>query len=294
MYLKPKVSVVTITYGHEKYIVETLDGVLMQTYDGPVEFIIANDDSPDNTDGVIRRYFEEHNPPSNFTINYVRHEKNKGMNLNFLWALKQASGNYIALCEGDDYWNDPLKLQKQVDFMEQNHGYSACQHNRVLLDRFGNLTFKPFKKSIYTQCVLFRNILCGDYYNKAKHIFNGDTFLEYYLKTKGSFGYLDFIGAVYRYNGKGVYSSQNDSDRVTTSIASYHEILSALPLLKKTHKTELQKIIIELQYILAYNEKGQRQKKHFKEYCRLLFSFKNFSVIDCKRIIKYFLTHNFL
>ena len=124
----PKVSVVTITYGHEKYITETLDGVLMQQYDGPVEFIIANDNSPDATDEVVKKYFLENPAPSNFEIKYTKHETNKGMMPNFIWALEQTTGKYIALCEGDDYWIDPLKLQKQVDFLESNPDFVLSGH----------------------------------------------------------------------------------------------------------------------------------------------------------------------
>lgn len=124
----PKVSVITCTYGHEKYIAETLQGVLMQQYDGTVEFIIADDHSPDNTKEVIKNYFKEHPAPENFEIKYTQHDKNKGINPNFIWALEQASGKYIALCEGDDYWLDPLKLKKQVQVLESNPTIKICSH----------------------------------------------------------------------------------------------------------------------------------------------------------------------
>lgn len=119
----PKVSVVTITYGHEKYIIETLQGVLMQQFDGPVEFIIANDNSPDETDEVVKNYFRENSIPANFEIKYTKHEINKGIVPNFVWVFEQTNGKYIAFCEGDDYWTDPLKLQKQVDFLEAHEDY---------------------------------------------------------------------------------------------------------------------------------------------------------------------------
>lgn len=122
----PKVSVVTITYGHQDYILDTLKGVLMQEYIGEIEFIIANDNSPDETDRVVTEFLNTNSIPSRFEIKYTKHEKNLGMMPNFIWALKQAKGKYIALCEGDDYWTDPLKLQKQVDFLEENGGYVAC------------------------------------------------------------------------------------------------------------------------------------------------------------------------
>lgn len=125
----PKVSVVTITYGHEKYITKTLDGVLMQQYDGSIEFIIANDNSPDGTDVVVKNYFKENPIPANFEIRYTKHETNKSMMPNFNWALQQATGKYIALCEGDDYWTDPLKLHKQVEFLEKNEEFGLVHTN---------------------------------------------------------------------------------------------------------------------------------------------------------------------
>lgn len=145
----PKVSVVTITYGHEKYIEDTLNGVIMQRYDGPIEFIIANDHSPDETDAVVKRYLATHVIPQNIEIRYTNHSENKGMMPNFIWALQEASGTYIAFCEGDDYWTDPLKLQKQVDFLENNQDYQLCYTEFSLLeDRTGTLFRDCFKNRI--------------------------------------------------------------------------------------------------------------------------------------------------
>ena len=129
----PKLSVVTITYGHQDYITEMLDGVFMQQYDGPVEFIIANDNSPDNTDQVIKDYLAKHTIPDNFEVKYTKHPQNIGMMPNFFWALDQATGKYLSLCEGDDVWIDRLKLQKQVEFLEFNHDFSLVFSNAEVL-----------------------------------------------------------------------------------------------------------------------------------------------------------------
>ena len=118
---KSSVSVVMITYGHENYIKQAINGVLMQECDFEVELIIANDCSPDTTDLVVKKIIEEH--PNRNWIKYVKHKTNLGMMPNFIWALEQTKGKYIALCEGDDYWTDPLKLQKQVDFIESHPDY---------------------------------------------------------------------------------------------------------------------------------------------------------------------------
>lgn len=150
----PKVSVVTITYGHEDYITQTLDGVLMQNYPGEIEFIIANDNSPDATDEVIKDYFSSKQIPENFTIKYTKHEINKGMMRNFVWGLDQVSGKYIALCEGDDYWTDSFKLQKQVTFLENQENFSMHFHSAKVLTEDGISDcisyVSPLENKIYT------------------------------------------------------------------------------------------------------------------------------------------------
>lgn len=118
MSLLPIVSVSMITYGHEKFIEQAINCVLMQECNFEFELILVNDASPDTTDEVVTRMIETH--PKAKYITYIKHEKNIGMMPNFIFALEKCRGNYIALCEGDDYWADPLKLQKQVDFLEAN------------------------------------------------------------------------------------------------------------------------------------------------------------------------------
>lgn len=223
---KPKVSVVTITYAHEKYIEDTLRGVLMQQYDGPIEFIIANDNSPDQTDEVVKKFFDTHPIPENIEIKYTCHQENKGMMPNFIWALEQATGEYIALCEGDDYWTDPLKLQKQVDFLEDNEEYSMCFTNRSFLDENNILkTSSPLERDYsvedilkgfvaHTLTIMFRNV---DVIVKKVTEFNfnvGDRPLTYFCSLAGKVKLLKDDTAVYRYNGLGAWSSKKDDNLV--------------------------------------------------------------------------------
>ena len=116
-----KVSVLMITYYHEEFIEAAINGVLMQDCNFSFELIVADDNSPDQTVLVVDKLKRQHLKGD--IIKYTKHQKNKGANSNLLWALKQSKGEYIAICEGDDYWTDPLKLQKQVDFLEQNPDY---------------------------------------------------------------------------------------------------------------------------------------------------------------------------
>ncbi len=117
-------SVVTVTYNHEPYITKTIEGVLSQQINFPMEFIIAEDCSKDGTRAICNRYALQY--PS--LIKFITSEANVGAIENERRAMLVATGKYIAFCEGDDYWTDPLKLQKQVDFLEANPDYSVCFH----------------------------------------------------------------------------------------------------------------------------------------------------------------------
>ncbi len=119
-----EVSVVMITYNHEKYIEKAINGVLKQESSFPVELIIANDCSTDKTDALINALIKEYAGP--VRIAYTNHKQNKGMLPNFVWALSKASGNFVAFCEGDDEWIDSKKLEKQVQFMNRNKDVVIC------------------------------------------------------------------------------------------------------------------------------------------------------------------------
>lgn len=119
------VSVCMITYNHEKFISEAIEGVLMQKTTFPIELIIGEDCSTDTTRSICIDYQKKY--PE--IIKLQLPETNKGMMRNFIENMQAATGKYIALCEGDDYWTDPYKLQKQVDFLEANPEYSIIFHN---------------------------------------------------------------------------------------------------------------------------------------------------------------------
>lgn len=113
---KPLVSVWMITYNHEKFIAQAIDSVIMQKTNFDYEIVIGEDCSTDRTREIVLEYKAKH--PDKFKL--LLQEKNVGMMQNFIVTLKTCNGKYIALLEGDDYWTDPLKLQKQVDFLQAN------------------------------------------------------------------------------------------------------------------------------------------------------------------------------
>ena len=113
--VEPLVSVYMITYNHEKFIAQALDGILMQEVDFPYEIVIGEDKSTDRTRAVVCEYQRRH--PDKIRLHLSR-ENLFRQKLAGLGPLAACRGKYIAMCEGDDYWTDPQKLQKQVAVLE--------------------------------------------------------------------------------------------------------------------------------------------------------------------------------
>lgn len=131
----PKLSVILITYNHEKYIEKALDSVLSQVTDFPFEIVIGDDCSPDDTKNIIREYRDKY--PD--IIRIVHREKNTGRpTLNVYETTMKCRGDYLAYLEGDDFWTDSDKLQKQMDFLNEHPEYIACTHSHKMIDDNGN------------------------------------------------------------------------------------------------------------------------------------------------------------
>ena len=125
------VSVCTLTYNHEAYLRDTLEGILMQKVDFPMEILVNDDASTDGTRAILREYAEKYPDlirPFYQDVNL--YSQGKDLCLEVLYPA--ARGKYIALCEGDDYWTDPDKLQMQVDFLEAHPEYTACVHDTLV------------------------------------------------------------------------------------------------------------------------------------------------------------------
>ncbi len=244
------VSIVMITYGHEQFIREALEGVLMQEGGFDLELIIANDCSPDNTNLIISEILKSH--PKAHKIRYINHEKNLGMMPNFIFALQQAYGNYIALCDGDDYWTDPLKLQKQVDFLENNLEYNLVGHHAT--DSNSKLIGKHEKDSfsfediyyrtliIPTASLVFRNnIVFEDWITK---VYGGDKAIIFLNAKKGKLKILPFLGSFYRLHSGGI--EQLYKDDLRKSVRNINEYIIYYNMIKKLPKSiELRKKIIK-------------------------------------------------
>lgn len=223
----PLVSVRVITYNHGKFIRECLEGIFMQKTNFPFEVIIGEDCSKDNTK-IICEEFKARYPKE---INLLSSNKNLGAAQNAKKIRAVTRGNYIALCEGDDYWVDPLKLQKQVDFLEANPDYVLCFHRINIVSEDGTLmaqrkssdeivlyTWRDlFHISIPPLSVVFRNCI-KEYPSESFSVLNGDKFLFGMLSTYGAAAELGFVGGCYRKHRGGAFSAKNFFQKWRSSI----------------------------------------------------------------------------
>lgn len=145
--MKPKISVCTITYGQEKFIEKCLKGVLSQEGDFDLEYIIGNDNSPDNTTSIIEKYQKEH--PKGHCIKFINRTENIGIMPNFIQTINSSTGDYIAICDGDDYWTDKQKLQKQLNVLENEEKFILTGHNVEIFENeiIHDVSF-PYKNPI--------------------------------------------------------------------------------------------------------------------------------------------------
>ena len=239
------VSVIMITYNHEAFIRKAIEGVLIQECSFPVELLIGDDCSSDNTEAVVQDILNKH--PKAGCVKYMRNVVNLGPSENYLYLFKQCSGKYIANCEGDDYWTDPHKLQKQMDFLEANEGYSlVCggymsvntvtgEKNVVLkespddsmmTDAGFDITIEMFFQDWYTKTLttVFRTELL-DLGELANYRYTSDTQVFYHLLKKGNGYYIRDVLGAYNMHGSGMHSMVSNEKRSLDGFRVANELL---------------------------------------------------------------------
>lgn len=221
------VSISCLTYNHENYIRQCLDGFVMQKTNFRFEAIVHDDASTDRTAEIVREYAEKY-PDIIKPIFETENQYSKGNGIIEDIMVSNLRGKYVAICEGDDYWIDPLKLQKQFDYMESHPNCSLCFHPDYRLFGDGKMmSHHPrIKRDTYktkdvilldgglmaTGSMFFRNVdyICRE--ERPKFWTNspvGDEPLRLYLSTRGSIGYIDKMMSVYRMSSVGSWTSKN-------------------------------------------------------------------------------------
>ncbi|MBJ6367890.1 glycosyltransferase [Snuella sedimenti] len=290
------VCVAMLAYNQEKYIVEALESVLSQNVDFQYKIIVADDASTDGTRNILKTYQEKY--PNLFKL--LLQNENVGVRQNNIDLLSNVEGEYVAALEGDDYWVDSNKLQRQVNFLKNNLEYSFCwtrfktlhQDSRKF-DLDHNIKYFKINQTeidfdfeklyrgwqIGTQTLVYRrrsfNIgLAGKY-----QLFR-DIHIIVELLNKGKGACLNFIGAVYRLHDGGVYSSLSRLGRHKKSFECYKEL----------YLSNKSNIFLKKKYIKSYKNfiQANIMEAHFLK--ALKFSAKllliNYSILDFLKHIR--------
>lgn len=229
----PLVSILCPTYNHESYLSRTLEGFILQKTNFNFEIIVHDDASTDGTVQIIKKY--ESKCPHLFTNIYQRQNQfSKSIEKVSQIMFAAARGKYIALCEGDDYWIDPLKLQKQIEFLEQNPDYTGCSSN-VYEDVNGVQNLVNSGKNIisfddvacgnglYTCSLVFRNIIKIPSWMSECRM--GDWIISLQLTQRGLIYIFPEPMAVYRLHNTGIWNAKGKEQNLKDIVAAYNIFL---------------------------------------------------------------------
>lgn len=237
-----KVSVCMITYNHEAYIAQAIEGVLMQETDFAVELVIGEDCSTDNTRAIVRDYGARH--PER--IRLLLPERNQGAHANFRATYEACRGQYIALCEGDDYWTDPHKLQKQVEFLEAHPECALCFHDVMIVDETQDIEPRCYPNLDPGKQYRLEDLLRQDFIPTCSTMYRqgtshelppwfyslpmGDWPLHILNAEHGTLGYLPATMGVYRIHPGGIWSGRSLVRRIEGHILMYRAVNRHLQL----------------------------------------------------------------
>ncbi|MCA9182051.1 MAG: glycosyltransferase, partial [Planctomycetales bacterium] len=236
---QPLVSVWVITYNHALFIRQCLDSILAQKVDFAFEICLGEDESNDGTRDICKEYAQRY--PE--TIRLYLRERNDparkqcagAWQFNFIETFKACRGKYIATCDGDDYWTDDRKLQKQVDLLEQHAEYSGCFHKIGVVDATGRIMqadtgYPPRRMEDYSLDYLLRygnfspmfSVVFRNHNNVAPEWICGAPFGDMIVHAinlqHGSYGFIDEVMGHYRIHQGGLASGTSRLHNVETAL----------------------------------------------------------------------------
>lgn len=269
---EPVVSICCLVYNHEPFLRECFEGFVMQKTTFPIEILVHDDASTDHSADIIREYTAKY-PDLFKPIYQTENQYSKGVKVSATFQFPRAKGKYIALCEGDDYWTDPYKLQKQVDFLESHPEYSFCAHNAMICYANGceRKFFNPLLESeVYTICdiiekdwfiptasILFRVNVWAER-ESNKRFANGDYYLQLLLLCKGEkMYYSNQVMSVYRKHLGGV-SNQFTKFSLFCNLKNLLEYIDELT--NQVYHQQIDQKIVKLKEQFLSAQKAERRQ----------------------------------
>ena len=266
----PLVTTRTITYMHEPFIRACIEGILMQKTTFPVQVVIHDDASIDKTAEIVREY-ETKYPWLIKGIYQKENQFSKPGRGTMRGDIQAATlGKYVAFCEGDDYWTDPLKLQKQIAFLEENEAYSGCFHdfftlkdgilspNETIKNIPDSIDFQSYARDsvgIQTLTVVYRNFLTDIATAKIQNRIKGSKYLFLRLVEHGPLKFFSEPMAVYRIHQDGVWSGATPTGQADLQLTN----LTAM-IFTYEHMRDIQKLLM-IQYLQKCKYLLNRSKK---------------------------------
>lgn len=271
-----KLSVCIITYNHENYISQAIESVLMQKTNFDFEIVIGEDDSNDKTRDIVKEFRKMY--PERITLilndrkNVIFIDDKPTGRYNFANTLKSAKGKYVAILEGDDFWTDINKLQKQVDFLDNNPDYVMCFHKIAWYDQnrkkiIGNGRVSSQTRETYslndllesnfipTCSIVFRNNLFEELPKWFFTVPIGDHPFLVLLALKGKLGFINETLGVYRRHSESIFGVDTIEDNLQKSIKTYNIFSKELSINNKHYKIGLAQFYLDLYKIRYYKKK---------------------------------------
>ncbi|MBR1807880.1 MAG: glycosyltransferase [Paludibacteraceae bacterium] len=312
---RPLVIINCLTYNHAPYIRQCLEGFVMQQTNFPFYAVVHDDASTDDTQSVIREYAEKYPDIIHPILEKENLRSKHDTTMNNLMTQYLSPAKYIALCEGDDYWTDPYKLQKQVDFLETHPDYSLCCHRYKIYNQNQDTWSEDYVASLFaeqaqgftftavdnyntwitkTMTLMYRRE-CLDLKQMNKYKYARDVHWNYYLLHKGRGYCMPFVGAVYRRHAGGVFSALTAQAKEMTSYKIYEELCQQHP-----DDEDLKMYLTTLQQVFGDNLRHRIYNlEHSKELCDRIRYFRHslcnmygnvavrkFDMQMCKSLIK--------
>lgn len=303
------VSVTCLTYNHKEYIRDALESFVNQITSFKYEVIVHDDASSDGTADIIREYAEKY-PDIIVPILQKENQYSKKIKIRPNYIDPLIRGKYVAYCEGDDFWTDVNKLQRQIDFLENHPEYSACTHAFKQLDMIDNTEIECHSCN-YTGTVTTQQVIEGDgnffatnsVVALAEHVLNttyfkettsaGDYALAISLALKGKIFYIDEVMSCYRYMVPNSWSARNmvDDDKRIKHITEIQATLEEADRYSEFKYHDSFKYIIDKKLFEFYIGKlpiRKLKKKYNTYYKRQTFKKKVYFNIPaiCKLILK--------